>query len=82
MKPITDMTLGEIEFLVHVHEWTNENERRLMFIELGLIKSKLEMICQRAKLSRVEPPCDCHYCEETRTKEPKKKLAPVHFSLD
>ena len=48
MKSSTQMTLTEIEYLVHVHEWLTEKERREMFLYLAQIRSGIDLIIQRA----------------------------------
>jgi hypothetical protein len=83
MKPANEMTLGEIEYLVHAHEWLNEKERRDMFLCLAQIRSGVTLITQRATAYRPGPGtlvCDCDYCEAVATRA--KKDPPVHFSLD
>jgi hypothetical protein len=49
LKNPREMTLGEIEYLLHVHEWLTENERREMWLAFADITSKVNMILQRIK---------------------------------
>lgn len=44
MKSINQMTLDEIHYLIHVHEFASENERRAMFNALADMRSMAEMI--------------------------------------
>lgn len=83
MKPTEEMTIGEIEYLVHIHEWLSEDERKDMFATLAKMRAAVNLIIQRAANYRPQNAalaCDCHYCE-TAEKRPKKS-PPVHFPLD
>lgn len=88
MKPVNQMSLDEIRYLVHVHEFPNEDIRRQMYNEISNMQSIMEMVCQRIKLSLVPGKCDCHYCETAPARQPrtpkpeKKKAPPITFSLD
>lgn len=88
MKPVNEMTMSEIEFLLHTHEFSSEIERvRALecFVELRRIVDFIEA----RVLAYVALPCDCAYCDSIRNakpkrapKAPKEKTPPVHFSLD
>ena len=81
MKVPNEMTLVEIELIIHQHEWLTEHERRQMFLLLANVRSCTEQIIQRLHLQTQKlDPCDCSYCEEAR--ERKEKEPPIHFSLD
>lgn len=90
MKPPREMTLAEVEYLFHVHEFPAEAERvraLAAFIEMVRI---IDFIEERIAATP-SLPCDCFYCEEIRGKSDrppktppavKKKDPPVTFSLD
>jgi hypothetical protein len=90
MKPVLEMSMAEMEYLIHSHEFAAESERvraLACFIELRKI---VEFIEERI-MATPALPCDCHYCEEIRNRKPKRvpsvkptkeKEAPIHFSLD
>lgn len=81
------MTLAEVEYLLHSHEFPAEAERvkaLTYFIELIHI---IDFIEERVN-AYVPLPCDCSYCDGIRTRKPKaakvapEKLPPITFSLD
>lgn len=88
MKAARDMTLAEVEYLFHSHEFPAEAERikaLASFIEIIRI---IDFIEERIAATPTLP-CDCAYCDEIRNRKPKrapkvpdKKSEPIHFSLD
>lgn len=88
MKPAREMTLGEIEQLIHVHDFSSDTERDNAFwfcLELAKI---VDFIEERIK-AVPSLPCKCPHCEEIRNRKPKrapavkeKKTEHITFSLD
>jgi hypothetical protein len=87
-KPVLEMTMAEIEYLLHVHEFSSERERVDSLEQFTKLRKTIDFIEERIAATPTIP-CDCFYCEEIRDRKPrrapapeKKKEAPITFSLD
>lgn len=82
MKPYAELTITEIQFILHTHEFSSETERLAAITQFENLRKIIEFIQERVQA--IPPlPCKCNYCEEIRAGHgPKKKEATTHFSLD
>lgn len=88
MKSAREMTLAEVEYLFHIHEFPAEAERIKALAGLIEIIHVIDFVEERIAATP-SLPCDCFYCDEIRNRKPKrapkvteKKSEPIHFSLD
>jgi len=90
MKQAREMTLAEVEYLFHVHEFPAEAERIKALTAFQHMVSIIDFIEERIAATPTLP-CDCFYCEEIRGVQakprktppaPKEKPIPISFSLD
>lgn len=81
MKSAREMTLAEVEYLFHIHEFPAEAERVKALSSLIEMCHIIDFIEERIAATPTLP-CDCFYCDEIRTRKGKKKEPPITFSLD
>jgi hypothetical protein len=87
-KPALEMTMAEMQYLLHIHEFSSETERVNALAHFEGLRRIVEFIEERIHATPALP-CDCFYCEGIRTAKPKRAAAPakikeppVTFSLD